>query len=275
MSGVVAQAIASLCAITLARAQSLEKETHAEAARQAEQLRAAVLEALAHHIKTPLCVIQMASSGLLGLGELSEAQVELATAIDEQSTKLNGLVSRLLVAADMESAQIEPHLAPVRLSDLVKAAINMVEDQAQRARFNLKVEGKEDYAMVDGNLMVTVFEQLVDNAVKYSAPRSLITVTVTMAPQGISVRVHNQGGVIAPSDRERIFERFYRRAETQQGPSGTGLGLSIAKRIVDAHHGRIWAESGAAEGTIFNIVVPRALEDSLGIAQSAGFLPAD
>ncbi len=261
MPGVVAHAIASLCAITLERARSLEKEAHAEAARQAEQLRSAVVEALAHQIKTPLCVIQAASSGLPALGELSETQAELVTSIDEQSTKLNDLVSRLLGTADLETAQIEPHLAPALLSDLVKAAISSLEDQAQHARFQVSVESKEAPALADGKLMVIVFEQLVDNAVKYSIPRSPITVTVTMDSKEIKVRMHNQGRVIAPADRDRIFERFYRTAEARQGPEGTGLGLSIAKRIVEAHHGRIWAESGTAEGTILSIVLPGALGD--------------
>ena len=170
MSTLRAQAIASLCAMTLERARSIEKETRAEAARQTEQLRSAVVEALAHQIKTPLCVIQVASSSLLALGELSELQTELVTSIDGQSTKLNDLVTRVLGAADLESAQIEPHLAPVLLSDLVKAAIASVEDQRQRERFQVLVESEEVRALADGKLMVIAFTQLVDNALKYSIP---------------------------------------------------------------------------------------------------------
>jgi signal transduction histidine kinase len=106
--------------------------------------------------------------------------------------------------------------------------------------------------------MTIAFTQFVDNAVKYSMPRSPITVRVGMAADGISVRLQNQGGVIAPADHERIFERFYRTAEARQGPVGTGLGLSIAKRIVDAHHGEIRVESGAEDGTVFEIILPPA-----------------
>ena len=260
ISSIAALAIASMCAITLEKARSHEKETHAEAARQAEQLRSAVVEALAHAIKTPLCVIQMASSGLPALGDLSETQAEMVTTIDEQSTKLNDLVTRLLGASDLETAQIQPVLAPALLSELVKTAISRLDDQAQRARFQVSGENEEVAALADGKLMATVFEQLVDNAVKYSAPRSPITISITRGSETISVRVHNQGDVIAPGDRERIFERYYRAAEVRHGPSGTGLGLSIARRIVDAHHGRIWVESGA-EGTTFTVVVPRAPGD--------------
>ena len=258
MSTLRAQAIASLCAMTLERARSVEKETRAEAARQTEELRSAVVEALAHQIKTPLFVIQAASSTLPALGELSETQAELVASIDGQCTKLNDLVSHLLGAGDLENAQIEPQLAPALLSELVKQAIASLEDRAQRERFHLSVEGKEVPALADGKLMVIAYTQLVDNAVKYSVPRSPITVTVSTDPKGMQVSIHNRGGVIAPADRDRIFERFYRTPEARQGPVGTGLGLSIAKRIVDAHEGRIWVESGATEGTVFNIVLPKA-----------------
>ncbi|HXW13965.1 MAG TPA: ATP-binding protein, partial [Terriglobia bacterium] len=259
--GVLAQALASLCAIALERARSFEKETHAEAARQAEELRSAVVEALAHQIKTPLCVIQAASSSLPALGELSETQAEFVASIDQQSTKLNDLVTRLLGAADLESSQIEPLLAPVVLSDVLKTAISSLDDPAQRERFQVSIENDEAPALGDGRLMGIVFTQLVDNAVKYSVPRSPIIAKVTRDSNGVRVRVHNRGGVIAPADRDRIFERFYRTAEARQGPVGTGLGLSIAKRIIDAHHGGIWVESGPEEGTIFSVVLPVAPAD--------------
>jgi two-component system sensor histidine kinase KdpD len=259
--GVAAQALASLCAMALERARSFEKEAHAEAARQAEQLRSAVVEALAHQIKTPLCVIQAASSSLPALGELNETQAEFVASIDQQSTKLNELVTRLLGAADLESAQIKPILAPVLLSDVMKTAISSVEDPAQRERFRISIEGDEAPALGDGKLMGIVFTQLVDNAVKYSVPRSPISVRVSRDSRGIGVRVHNLGEVIAPADRDRIFERFYRTPAARQGPVGTGLGLSIAKRIVDAHRGRIWVESEPEEGTTFSVVLPVAPAD--------------
>ncbi len=261
MSPLMAQAIASLCAITLERARALEKEMRAEVARQAEQLRSAVIEALAHQIKTPLCVIQVASTSLPAMGELSPMQAELVTTIDDQSTKLNDLVTRLLGTADLETAEIKPVLFPTMASELIRDAIGKVEDQAQRARFLVSVASDEVPALVDGKLMTLAFTQLIDNAIKYSVPRSPIKVNVGMAAQEISVRVQNQGGVIAPADRERIFERFYRTADARKGPVGTGLGLSIAKRIVDAHHGRIKVESDATDGTVFEITLPRAQGD--------------
>ena len=257
MPALAAQALASVCAIALERARSFEKATRAEAARQAEQLRTAVVEAMAHEIKTPLCVVQAASSSLLALGHLSETQIDLITSIDGQATKLNDLVARLLDAAALDSAEIKPHLAPALLSHLVNTAIQGFEDRAQRERVQVSIEANEVPALVDGKLMMTALTQLVDNALKYSVQGSPVTVKVTTREKDFGVSVRNQGAVIAPADRERIFERFYRTAEARQGPTGTGLGLSIVKRIVEAHRGRIWVESGAAEGTVFNLVLPR------------------
>ena len=274
MSALMAQAIASLCATTLERARSVEKETRAEAARHTEQLRTAVVEALAHQIKTPLCVIQAANSTLPALGTLSAPQAELVAAIDGQCTKLDDLISHLLGTSELDNAQIEPQLAPVRLSELVKAAIATLEDSAQRKRFSVSAESREVCALADGKLMVVAFTQLVDNAVKYSLPRSPITITIIPGPSEISVRVRSRGEVIAAADRERIFERFYRTAEARQGPVGTGLGLSIAKRIVDAHHGRIGVESGMSAGTIFTIVLPSAAQDGPQTAARTGSSPA-
>src|SRR5262245_34492732 len=107
-------------------------------------------------------------------------------------------------------------------------------------------------------LIVTALAQLVDNAMKYSVPGSPIDIGIAMRDTDVTVTVRNQGVVIAPADRERIFERFYRATGMTQGPAGTGLGLAIVKRIVDAHHGRVWVESDAGASTIFSIALPRA-----------------
>ena len=100
MTMLVATALASLSAVALERVRALRREARAEAARQTEQLRTAVLDALAHQFKTPLTVARTASSGLLAVGGLTELQTELVTVIDEQARTLDHLASRLLGAGD-------------------------------------------------------------------------------------------------------------------------------------------------------------------------------
>ena len=117
MSQLTASALASLAAIALERTRTLEKHNQAEAARQAEQLRTAVLDALAHKFKTPLTVIRTASSGLPAAGKLSELQTDLVSLIDQEARKLNDLASRLLGAPKLDSPEFAPQPEPCFFPD--------------------------------------------------------------------------------------------------------------------------------------------------------------
>jgi two-component system sensor histidine kinase KdpD len=252
----VATAIASLVAVALERGHTFDRQCHAEAARKSEQLRTAVLEALAHEVKTPLTIIHTVSSGLLAAGDLSATHSELVTLIDEQSRKLNDLASRLLSAGNLDAAEFQPRCEALFVSDLVTAAIGSVCPEESRGRFACSIRGNELPVLADRKLMQTALAQLVDNAVKYSEPASPIGVAVALIDREVTVTIESQGDRITPSDCERVFDRFYRGAGAADGPPGTGLGLSIVKRIVDAHRGRVWAESGAGGRSVFAIALP-------------------
>jgi len=258
MSKLAATALASLSGIAMERARTLQRESHAQAARQTEQLRTAVLDALAHEFKTPLTVARTASSGLLAVGGLSELQMDLVTVIDQQAGKLDHLASRLLTAARLDCADFSPQREPVLLSRVVSAAIQRFDQETDRSRFRVSVPNREIPIFADQDLILTSFFQLVDNAIKYSEPGSPIDVTLTFQETAVVLRVRSKGLVIAPADRERIFERFYRAPETDHLPAGTGLGLSIVKKIVAAHYGHVWAEGEKDYGTSFSISLPVA-----------------
>jgi two-component system, OmpR family, sensor histidine kinase KdpD len=258
LSPLVATALASLSAIALERRRSFEREFHAEAAREAERLRTAVLDALAHAFKTPLATIRTASSGLLAAGALSATQAELIVLIDEEAGELNSLASHLLGAAKLDGADVKPKREPLLLSTLVNPAIEILKEPSADRRFRLSVPRRETPAMADRKLIVTALAQILENALKYSVPESPINVVITAKDSEVTLSVQNEGKAIAPADRERIFERFYRGSGAEQRPAGTGLGLSIVKRIVEAHRGRVWTESDAGGGTIFSIALPAA-----------------
>jgi two-component system sensor histidine kinase KdpD len=260
MTPTVATALASLSAIVLERARSLEKEYRTEAARQAESLRAAVLDALAHDIKTPLTIIRAASSGLLATGGLSDEKTELVGLIDEQSTKLNDLASHLLTAARLESADFQPQWEPVLLSSVLRAAVADFDQANHCQRFQLHQSPDEIPASGDRRLVQRALTQLLDNALKYSIPDSPIEVSTMVSDTEVIAAVCNQGPTIAPSQRERIFERFYRAPEARFGAPGTGLGLSIVKKIADAHRGRVWVECDERDKTIFFLALPKEPE---------------
>jgi two-component system sensor histidine kinase KdpD len=256
MGELTATALSSLAAIALERARTIEKQSHAEAARQAEQLRTAVLDALAHKFKTPLTVIRTASSGLPAAGELSELQTELISLIDQEAKKLNVLASRLLGAPTLDSTEFAPQPEPLLLSRLIKVAIQELEQRADRNRFQVSVPAQEPPVFADRELILTALAQLVENALKYSLPASSIEVGLDVRKTTVVLIIRSKGLVVAAADRERIFERFYRAPGAQDRSSGTGLGLSIVKTIATDHHGHVWAEGEPDYGTRFSFSLP-------------------
>jgi two-component system sensor histidine kinase KdpD len=149
MSALTATALASLAAIALERARTIENQSRAEAGRQAEQLRTAVLDALAHQFKTPLTVIRTAGSGLPAAGELSPLQTELVSLIDQEARKLNDLASRLLGAPAIDAQEFAPQPEPLLFSRLLRAAIQELENPAERDRFRIATPAQEPPVFAD------------------------------------------------------------------------------------------------------------------------------
>ncbi len=259
MSKAAATALASLCGIALERARALQRESTAQAARQTEQLRTAVLDAMAHQFKTPLTVARTASSGLLAVGGLTELQADLVTVIDQQASKLENLATRLLTAAKLDTTEFHLQREPLLFSSLAGIAVQRLDQASDRERFRIaSPAGSESPIFADRELMLTSIGQLLDNALKYSEPASPIDVTFQSSGMEVLLGIRSKGLVIAGRDRERVFERFYRAPETQHLPAGTGLGLSIVKKIVGAHHGNAWAEAEPDYGTSFFVSMPAA-----------------
>jgi two-component system, OmpR family, sensor histidine kinase KdpD len=256
MTRLAATALASLCAIAVEHVRALQRECRAQAIRQTEQLRTAVLDALAHQFKTPLAIARTASSGLLEVGGLSELQTELVTAIDQQASRLDEVASRLLGAAMLDATEFKPQREPVLFSRIVRSAIHRLAQPTDRERFRVSAPAGEVPVLADRELILTSVAQLVDNALKYSEAASPIDVAFAIRNAQVTLSVRSKGLVVRPADRERVFERFYRAPEIKNLSAGTGLGLSIVKEIVKAHHGSVWAEGEKDYGTSFFISLP-------------------
>jgi two-component system, OmpR family, sensor histidine kinase KdpD len=255
--------IASLTAIALERARSFEKESRAEAARQTEQLRTAVLDGLAHAFKTPLTAIRTASSGLLEARQLSTDDAELAALIDEQAEHLNRLTTELLQMARIDAAEVRLHRVRVPVLALIEDVSARYHEQLRGRLVEISETspGLEVYG--DRGILATALEQFIDNASRYSTPGSPISVTAEETLGEVVVAIHNEGPPILPADRERIFERFYRAEESKHRAAGTGLGLSIAKKAAEAHGGRTWVVSEERAGTTFFFALPRGTRRQL------------
>ena len=257
----LADAVASLAAVALERAHSAEKEMRAEAGRNAEQLRTAVLDGLAHSFKTPLTAIQTASGGLLTIGQLTETQAELAGIIDEQAALLNRLTTRLLQTAALESQEVRLRRRTCRMPELVRAVLRE-QEPALVARVRMEAAPGLHAVAVDAEMVKLALLQLIDNAGKYSSVGTEIAVRITQEAEETVVTVESEGLPIRWEDRKQIFERFRRGGNAVYGPTGTGLGLSIVKKTAEAHGGRAWVEPKGTRTQFFFTVMgrPRSAE---------------
>jgi two-component system sensor histidine kinase KdpD len=253
----IANAVASLAAIGFERCRSYEKEARAESAKQAEQLRVAVLDALAHAFKTPLTVICASSSGLQEIGTLGETELELADLINREAIGLNQLCSRLLQTAKLEAATVTLRTEPVVISKLVKEVVAQLEPALKDHPLELSIQERDTPLQGDRELLMMILTQYLDNAAKYSAPGAPIDVAVRESDAELLLSVRNRGSLIHMQDRERVFERFYRGPASKGQVPGTGVGLSIVKKAAEAHQGHVWVVSGEQEGTTFFLSVPK------------------
>jgi two-component system sensor histidine kinase KdpD len=172
-------------------------------------------------------------------------------AIDREIDYMSQLVNNLLDMSQIEAGTLIPHKEWHLLEDLVEGSLRRAEQTLDTRDIDIHIPENVPPVFVDPVQIQQVFINLLDNAVKYSLPASPIRLNVRVEAQNIAVEVSNEGATIQPRDLERIFDRFYRRPPPRQQPiHGTGLGLAICKGIVEAHGGRIWAESIEKKVTI-------------------------
>jgi K+-sensing histidine kinase KdpD len=245
---------------------AFDRASEVEAARRSEQLKAALLDALTHNLRTPLTAIKASVTALIrvqarhGEPTLSrEGQHELLEVIDEESDRLNRFIEGLS-AAGSDSPQ-PLNLRAIAVSDIVRMGLARAETLTRDYRLDVDVAPSLPPLSVDAASFVEVLYILLDNASKYAPPGSTIHVSAAMADErhvGLSVSDEGQG--IPLDARERVFEKFFRvpgRESHDPRRKGIGLGLPIARRLVEAQGGRIWIDSPAfGSGTLVQLTVP-------------------
>jgi two-component system sensor histidine kinase KdpD len=249
-------AIASLIAISFDRYRAFANESRIETERRTEQLRATVLDSLAHAYKTPLTAIRAASSGLSEMGHLSPGQAELVALIDEQAGQLGSLTTRLLTTARLDAGEVKIHATPVGVAPLIEEIVTSLSDRLASMKVAINIEDESLVVGCDRQLMVMLLTQYIDNACKYSIYGTTITIRVVRANAEVIFSVHSFGPVIPIADRERIFNRYYRSTTYSNRAGGTGIGLSVAKRVAQIHGGYVWVTSDETEGTTFFAAIP-------------------
>jgi two-component system sensor histidine kinase KdpD len=254
-------AAASLAAVAIERARSFSTETSAEAARQSEQLRAAVLDGLAHAFKSPLTTIRSASSGLLAMDSLSGAEKRLIVLIDQHAAQLSDLSTRLLRTARLDSGELRLRREQIDLTLLIECSVEASSHELGKHPIDVRTAVPRGLVWADKQLLQMALFQLLDNAAKYSTPGSSIVVDVREELSEMLISVRNEGSFIPPEERDKVFQRFYRSPGSEHRAAGTGIGLSVVRRITEAHQGRTWVTSDPENGTTFVLTLPRTARE--------------
>jgi two-component system sensor histidine kinase KdpD len=256
ISEVALQAIAQLVAIGLERARAQDLAVRAEAARQNEQLKSILLDALAHEFKTPLTSIKAAATTVLSRNRLDAIEEDLLTVVDEEADHLNNLVTEAIELARIGTGPVKLHRELCSADELISSAIAQLRHLREERILEVTVKRDLPTIEIDRKLGELALRQLLNNALKYSPPSSLIQITAESEGDAIVFGVSNAGSGIPKAEQDLIFEKFYRGRDVRARVAGTGMGLTIAREIVEAHGGRIWLNSELGKRVQFSFTLP-------------------
>lgn len=256
MPDAVLQGIANLVAIGLERAKAQELAHQVEAAKQSEQLRTTLIDAMAHEFKTPLTSIMAATTSLLSVPEQPlEQRMELIRVADEEAGHLRDLIDDSVEMARLDTANIEVHLEPSNLGEIVRDVVAAMAKEIDGRPLELSCDSGQQVVLADLRLVRLAVKQLLDNALKYSPPGMAVTVRVREVDGTMTIDVTDRGKGIPEVEQARVFDRFYRSPSVSKQVPGSGLGLSIALGIARAHNGDLTVTSHPGE-TTFRLSLP-------------------
>ena len=255
------QALLHLVAIALERVRVQQAANRAEVARQSEEFKSTLLDAIAHEFKTPLTSIKAAATSILTDPQsVSPPLRELTTIIDEETDRLSLLVTEAARMAEIEAGSVRLNKRPTAVKTLLDKVLEFFSQRLEDRRVNVHLAASLPRLNVDCDLISLAMRQLIDNGLKYSSPTSPLGIEADGRDGQIVILIRDRGQGIPRKDLERVFEKFYRRDNARQNVPGSGLGLYIAREIVRAHGGDITLQSTLGEGSEFCIVLP-ALEE--------------
>jgi two-component system phosphate regulon sensor histidine kinase PhoR len=214
---------------------------------------------VSHELRTPLTTIKGYAETLLEGALKEEVAFQFIQVIKRQSDRLAKIVEDLLTLSKIESKEFQLKIENLLLREVIEDVLNFIQETAEKKKISISLE-LPDTLMVkaDRNYLEQILTNLIDNAIKYGQEGGRLIISATQIKQiEIEIAVRDDGLGIPKEDLPRIFERFYR---VDKGRSrelgGTGLGLSIVKHLVQAHGGRVWAESQLGEGSTFFFTLP-------------------
>ena len=237
--------------------------------KELDRLQAEFLEMVSHELRAPLTSIKGAATTLQeSLATLDPVEtVQFVRIIEAQANRMRDLISELLDVARVETGTLPVAPQPVAVAELIDEARNLFNSGGGPERLALDVEPELPWVMADRRRIVQVLTNLLSNAAKYSDAGSAIRVTARREGLHVAIAVENEGRGVESERLPGLFKKFARgaSAEGEREAPGAGLGLAISKGIVEAHGGRIWAESeGEGRGARFTFTLRQTDPDELG-----------
>jgi signal transduction histidine kinase len=233
------------------------REAHSELhdLKRQMQLQEDFVSTISHELRTPLGFIKGYSTSLLREDTTwdLETQREFLMIIDEEADRLSVLIENVLESARLQSRTLQLRFQPLRLDAVIRDVIARIRVRHKELEVNMHLDSTPSI-QGDGVRLAQVIENLFTNAIKY-APGAPIDVSLEQAGEDVRIAFHDQGPGIDGDALPFVFDRFY-RARNEKTITGTGLGLYICKQIIEAHRGKIWAESNPGQGTTFLIELP-------------------
>ncbi|HEV7127540.1 MAG TPA: ATP-binding protein [Ktedonobacterales bacterium] len=266
-------------ALAIERANLEAAAVHAEALRESDRLKDALLGSVTHDLRTPLAAIKAVTTSLLqpAFSVTDRERHELIESMDTSVDRLNRLVSNLLDLSRLEAGVAAPQRDWHLIGDVLATVLQRLELAGQSGassgrRIDIDLPPDLPLLEIDHEQIEQVLTNLIENALKYSPPDTPVGVAAQLMPgtAELEVRVSDMGIGIPARDLDAVFDKFYRVQRqgvpwaSTRAPAGTGLGLAICRAIVRAHGGRIWAESQGDRGTTVAFTLPLASDAPAG-----------
>jgi len=250
MTDSVLQSIANLVAIGLERAKAQELGHEIEAARRSERLRTTLIDALAHELKTPLTSIRAATTALLtNADQTPPSSVRMLKIADEEAAHLEELIDNTLEMAHLDSDHIDLDMEVSDLGAVVHEVVDSMKTTIGDRTLEVTCDNLLPHVRLDRRLIKLAIKQVIDNALKYSASGTPISLRAHRLNGTVAVEVTDRGKGIPAEEQSRIFERFYRSPSVEERIPGSGIGLSIAHQILQAHGGDLTVNSQPGKTT--------------------------
>jgi signal transduction histidine kinase len=230
--------------------------------RELDRMKSEFVTSVSHDLRSPLTAILSYIELLERVGELNEMQRTFVGNVRSSVASITSLVNDLLALTRIE-AGMDKEREPIRLSRVARPCVEDLRGRAsvKGQTLSITVDGNEVPVYANPVRIRQVFNNLIDNAIKYTPEGGKISVHIRGAEGQVIIEVRDDGIGIPPEAQPHIFERFYRVKEVASSYDGTGLGLNIVSTIIQSYDGRIWVESLPAQGTTFTIMLPAYIEE--------------